>query len=68
MPDDADATTPSELAARISDADRPSKQGEPQMRFIWNVPPGVKPHVSFGFAMLVLGCLLMIPIFSFLTR
>jgi hypothetical protein len=46
--------SPAELAKKIMDADRESAPIDKKLRFQWNVPLGVTPHVPFWFSVLFL--------------
>lgn len=59
---------PAELAARIADADRPSKPQPERLRFQWNVPRGVKPHIPFWFSMLFLALLVFVVVNGLMNR
>ena len=65
---DDEAPTPADLAASIAGADRPSKPAPAGMRFQWDVPRGVTPTVSLGFALLVVACLLLVLVNGLLQR
>ena len=55
MPDEDEAPSPAELAARIASADKPSMPYPKQLRFQWNVPRGVQPYIPLWFVLLVIG-------------
>lgn len=64
--EDSQVRAAADLAARIIAVDRVSGKRPPGMRFQWNVPRGVKPDVTLGFAMLVIALLFLIPLLSLL--
>ena len=68
QPEDDDRPTPADLAARIGDADRPSRPQPEHLRFQWNVPRGVKPHIPLWFSLLFLGLFLFMIVNSLLNR
>jgi hypothetical protein len=65
---DDERPTPAELAGRIETADRPSHSQPERLRFQWNVPRGVRPHVPFWLSMLFLALLVVMIIDGWLAR
>jgi hypothetical protein len=65
---DDERPTASEMAARVSAADRQSGPQPERLRFQWNVPRGVKPHIPCWLSMLFLGVLLVMIIDAFVRR
>ena len=57
VPEDGDRPTAAELASRIGADDRPTRKQPERLRFQWNVPAGVKPHIPLWFSLVVLGLL-----------
>ena len=68
LQDDEDRQTPAELAAQIGDADRPSRPQPEHLRFQWNVPMGVKPHIPLWLSLLFAGLLAVLIFSSLLSR
>jgi hypothetical protein len=68
VPEDDERPTPAELAARIEEADRPSRPQPERLRFQWNVPTGVKPYIPLWLSLLVLALLAFMVLDGILNR